>query len=81
MGTTYFWCSCGRSCSQPFCDGSHLGTKFEPLEFVCEEYKYQLTVCGCKQSKEAPLCDGTCVSLAKEPASAAAADGQKKKQQ
>ena len=54
---TYWWCSCGKSSSQPFCDGSHKGTDFQPLEFtVSETKKYGL--CGCKQSQNPPFCDG-----------------------
>lgn len=53
---TYYWCTCGRSESQPFCDGSHKGTNFEPLKVeVTEKKKYGL--CGCKHTKNAPFCD------------------------
>lgn len=53
---TYYWCSCGRSENQPFCDGSHKGTNFEPLEVkVSEDKKYGL--CGCKHTKNPPFCD------------------------
>ena len=52
----YYWCSCGRSENQPFCDGSHKGTIFEPVKFsVDEEKKYGL--CGCKHTKNKPFCD------------------------
>ncbi len=55
---TYWWCSCGKSQTQPFCDGSHKGSSFTPLEFnISEKKKYGL--CGCKHSKTAPMCDGT----------------------
>lgn len=55
---TYWWCACGKSSTQPFCDGSHQGTDFSPLEVnITEKKKYGL--CGCKQSKNAPMCDGT----------------------
>ena len=54
---TYYWCSCGRSENQPFCDGSHKGTDFEPVEFkATEKKKYGL--CGCKHTKKQPFCDG-----------------------
>lgn len=54
---TYWWCTCGRSQSQPFCDGSHSGTDFAPKEVnITEKKKYGL--CGCKHTKNAPFCDG-----------------------
>lgn len=55
---TYFWCQCGRSLSQPFCDGSHAGTPFQPLEFTIEEKK-RVALCQCKQTAKSPFCDGT----------------------
>jgi CDGSH-type Zn-finger protein len=57
-GKTYFWCACGRSRKQPFCDGSHKDTGFSPAKFVAPETK-AVFFCGCKHSKKAPLCDGT----------------------
>jgi len=61
-GTTYYWCACGRSSSQPFCDGSHEGTSFTPVSFtpVKNETVY---LCGCKHTKKPPFCDGTHNSL------------------
>ena len=56
-GKSYFWCSCGRSEKQPFCDGSHKGTTFTPLKFEAEKNK-QLFFCGCKQTGKQPFCDG-----------------------
>lgn len=57
-GTTYYWCTCGRSNKQPFCDGSHQGSEFSPLAFeVSERKKYGL--CGCKRTHNAPFCDAT----------------------
>ena len=56
VGKDYYWCACGRSENQPFCDGSHKDTKFEPVKFsVDEEKKYGL--CGCKHTKNSPFCD------------------------
>jgi CDGSH-type Zn-finger protein len=59
---TYFWCACGRSKTQPFCDGSHEGTGFEPKEFVIAE-KQTVALCGCKWSSDPPFCDGAHESL------------------
>jgi pyruvate oxidase len=57
-GPAYFWCACGRSKNQPFCDGSHQGTGIEPLEFrVDKDGKYFL--CQCKRTATSPYCDGT----------------------
>lgn len=54
----YWWCACGKSKSQPFCDGSHKLTTFEPVKFTITEKKtYQL--CGCKHTKKPPFCDGS----------------------
>lgn len=55
---TYYWCACGRSKDQPFCDGSHSGTEFEPKEFEITEKKRYL-LCQCKYTKKPPFCDGT----------------------
>ena len=57
-GKAYFWCACGESKNQPFCDGSHKGSEFNPIKFTAEEDK-KLFFCGCKQSAKAPFCDGT----------------------
>lgn len=57
-GKDYWWCACGRSKSQPFCDGSHKGTGFSPKEFKAAKSE-DVWFCGCKHSKHAPLCDGT----------------------
>ena len=59
---TYWWCSCGRSKAQPFCDGSHSGTEFSPVEIVIKEEK-PVAWCACKHSKEGAFCDGSHSSL------------------
>ena len=55
---TYYRCLCGRSRDQPFCDESHQGTGFEPVEFTLKE-KEEVALCQCKQTKTPPFCDGT----------------------
>jgi CDGSH-type Zn-finger protein len=55
-GKSYWWCSCGRSETQPFCDGSHKGTLFQPVEIKVDETK-KVGLCGCKHTKNAPRCD------------------------
>lgn len=57
-GKTYYWCACGRSNNQPFCDGSHKETEFTPVAYTAPRDKI-VFFCGCKQSDNAPLCDGT----------------------
>jgi CDGSH-type Zn-finger protein len=57
-GKQYFWCACGRSATQPFCDGSHKGTGIAPLKYTATASK-SVYFCGCKATKKAPLCDGT----------------------
>ena len=55
---TYFWCACGRSKKQPFCDGSHAGTDFTPHKFEITEAQ-RMPLCQCKHTKDVPMCDGT----------------------
>lgn len=62
QGQTYYWCACGRSSNQPFCDGSHKGTSFQPLAFTAEKDQ-TVYLCACKQTKKPPYCDGTHTSL------------------
>ncbi len=57
-GEVYFWCACGLSTSQPFCDGSHKDTGFTPTRYNAEE-SGTVYFCGCKASANAPLCDGS----------------------
>ena len=61
-GRTYFWCSCGRSSKQPFCDGSHKGTGFSPMKFTATRDD-ELLFCGCKQTRNQPFCDGAHTNL------------------
>ena len=56
-GKTYYWCACGRSQQQPFCDGSHKGTSFTPVKYQATESK-KVYFCGCKHTENQPLCDG-----------------------
>ncbi len=57
-GKTYYWCACGRSKSQPFCDDSHIGTSFEPVEFTAQKSE-DVWFCSCKRTGKAPICDGS----------------------
>ncbi len=59
---TYYWCACGRSKNQPFCDGSHEGTSFKPMAFEVSGKK-SVALCQCKHTKNPPFCDGTHESL------------------
>ena len=55
---SYFWCSCGLSSKQPFCDGSHKNTEFSPVKFMANETK-KMFFCTCKQTNNQPFCDGS----------------------
>jgi CDGSH-type Zn-finger protein/mannose-6-phosphate isomerase-like protein (cupin superfamily) len=61
-GERYFWCSCGRSKQQPFCDGSHAGTGFTPVAFKAERDE-EVIFCGCKHTASPPFCDGSHTNL------------------
>ena len=59
QGKTYFWCSCGLSDKQPFCDGSHKKEgKFKSVKLTATETK-EVFFCGCKKTKNPPFCDGS----------------------
>lgn len=62
-GKTYWWCTCGKSAKQPFCDGSHKGSEFAPMRYDADKTG-RLWFCGCKHTAKAPLCDGSHKNLA-----------------
>ena len=57
-GKSYYWCTCGKSSKQPFCDGSHKGSDFTPLQYKADQSK-KVFFCTCKLTKDQPLCDGS----------------------
>jgi CDGSH-type Zn-finger protein len=57
-GKSYWWCSCGKSANQPFCDGSHKGSAFVPQKYEATEAR-TVYFCACKATANAPLCDGS----------------------
>jgi CDGSH-type Zn-finger protein len=57
-GKTYFWCACGRSANQPFCDGSHKGTGFTPMKYEAAQSE-TVYFCGCKHTANPCMCDGS----------------------
>ena len=57
-GKKYFWCACGKSSNQPFCDGSHQGSEFSPVKYEASESR-KVFFCACKQTGNSPLCDGS----------------------
>ncbi len=61
-GEAYFWCACGRSANQPFCDGSHQGTGFTPVKYEAAESRTAY-FCGCKHTASPPMCDGSHAKL------------------
>ncbi|MGH8460922.1 MAG: CDGSH iron-sulfur domain-containing protein [Stenotrophobium sp.] len=62
----YWWCACGRSKNQPFCDGSHKGSTFTPVKFSVTAKTGTLWLCGCKHTGTPPFCDGTHNKLARK---------------
>jgi mannose-6-phosphate isomerase-like protein (cupin superfamily) len=73
-GKTYFWCACGLSSTQPFCDGSHKTTAFTPLKWVADGSTEKL-FCACKQTGDQPFCDGSHNQLSDVYEEANAGDG------
>ena len=61
-GENYLWCACGRSSTQPFCDGSHHGTKIKPLKFTAKR-SAEVKLCNCKKTAKGPFCDDTHLNL------------------
>jgi len=57
-GKEYYWCACGRSSNQPFCDGSHKVTSIKPVKFTVDE-NVTKALCTCKETSNQPFCDGT----------------------
>jgi CDGSH iron-sulfur domain-containing protein 3 len=64
-GKSYWWCACGRSKTQPFCDGSHKGTLFTPVEWKAVQAE-QAWFCACKRTGNRPMCDGSHKKLAQQ---------------
>ena len=58
QGKDYWWCACGQSKNQPFCDGTHKGSTFTPIKYSATDSK-TVYFCGCKGSANKPLCDGS----------------------
>ena len=61
-GETYWWCACGRSKTQPFCDGSHAGTGLSPVEHLAARTR-RLLLCTCKRTARPPICDNSHLKL------------------
>ena len=62
-GKTYWWCTCGKSAKQPFCDCSHKGSEFVPMKYDADKTG-KVWFCGCKHTAKAPMCDGSHKNLA-----------------
>ena len=54
----YWWCACGQSKRQPFCDELHKGSGIDPMKFTVTEAQ-RVWLCGCKRSAGKPFCDGS----------------------
>lgn len=68
---TYYWCACGRSQNQPYCDGSHAGTGLGPISFTLTN-EAKVSLCTCKRSNQGPFCDGAHKALRNTPTDPAA---------
>jgi len=62
-GKDYWWCACGASSAQPFCDGSHAGTSFTPMQWTAPEAR-RVAFCACKRTGNPPFCDGSHLKIA-----------------
>lgn len=58
QGKDYWWCACGQSSNQPYCDGSHKGTGFAPVQYTAKAAR-TVHFCGCKNTENQPVCDGS----------------------
>ncbi len=58
----YYWCQCGKSSNQPFCDGSHQGSEYSPVKLTVSKTRTYF-LCGCKHTNKAPNCDGSHAKL------------------
>jgi len=74
-GEMVFWCVCGRSQAQPYCDGSHRGTAHRPLRYL-PPASLVVALCGCKQTKQPPFCDGSHLAFRAAQEASAADDTQ-----